>query len=260
MRHLVFSLALAGIASLSPLAMAAGDIAAAQNTSPVLAPNTGKKPVNDREQFAYSIGYMNGQGSAEQIPDLDIDTFIRGFRDAFDRKESLLTPPERTAAVNRYKEQRLAQLQAELEALAAENAQAGAAFLDENSRADGIKVTSSGLQYRVVSEGKGAKPKAKDNVRVHYEGSFLDGTVFDSSYNRGEAAVFQLDQVIPGWTEGLQLMPVGSTYEFFIPSALAYGEAGAGPIPPNAVLHFKVELQGIEKAPAAAKPAAKPKK
>ena len=116
MRHLVFSLALAGIASLSPLAMAAGDIAAAQNTSPVLAPNTGKKPVNDREQFAYSIGYMNGQGSAEQIPDLDIDTFIRGFRDAFDRKESLLTPPERTAAVNRYKEQRLAQLQAELEA------------------------------------------------------------------------------------------------------------------------------------------------
>lgn len=212
-----------------------------------LAPNKGKKPVTDAQQFAYSIGYLNGQGGIEQIPDLDIETFIRGYRDGYGRKQSLLSEAERTSAVNRYKQQRLALLEAEMEMLGRANAAIGVEFLTRNAEAEGIKVTESGLQYRAVTVGKGAKPKAKDIVKVNYEGSFLDGKVFDSSYSRNEPAVFQLDSVIPGWTEGLQLMNVGSTYEFFIPSELAYGEAGAGPIPPNSTLQFRVELLSIEK-------------
>lgn len=251
MRRLALSIALVSATSLSGFTLAAESAAVeAQTDKPMLAANKGKKPVNDREQFAYSIGYLNGQGSAEQISDLDVDTFMRGFRDAFDKKESLLTAQERTTAINRYKEQRLAQLQADMAKLAADNARDGAAFLADNARTDGTKTTASGLQYREVKAGSGTRPKAKDTVRVHYEGSFIDGTVFDSSYNRGEPAVFQLDQVLPGWTEGLQLMPVGSTYELVLPSAIAYGEAGAGPIPPNSVLKFKIELLGIEKTPA----------
>lgn len=212
-----------------------------------LAPNKGKKPVTDAQQFAYSIGYLNGQGGIEQIPDLDIETFIRGYRDGYGLKQSLLSEEERTNAVNRYKQQRLALLEAEMEKLGRANAAIGVEFLTRNAAASGIQVTKSGLQYREVTAGKGAKPKAKDIVKVNYEGSFLDGKVFDSSYSRNEPAVFQLDSVIPGWTEGLQLMNVGSTYEFFIPSELAYGEAGAGPIPPNSTLQFRVELLSIEK-------------
>lgn len=221
--------------------------------APTLAPNKGKKPVVDREQFAYSIGYMNGQGSAEQIPDLDVDTFLRGFKDAIAKKESLLNEQERETAVNRYKAQRMAQLEADLAALAKENAISGAAFLAKNKTADGIQATDSGLQYRVLKPATGKKPSAKDTVKVNYEGAFLDGTVFDSSINRGEPVTFALDQVIAGWTEGLQLMPTGAVYEFFIPAELAYGTEGAGPIPPNAVLNFRIELLSIEKASAAKK-------
>lgn len=230
------------------------DIApAGLSTAPQLAANNGKKPVVDKDQFAYSIGYMNGQGSAEQIPDLDIDAFIRGFKDAVAKKESLLSAQERTTAINRYKAQRMAQLEADLKALGKENAEKGAVFLAQNQAAEGIKVTASGLQYRVLKDASGKKPSAKDTVKVNYEGAFLDGNVFDSSINRGEPVTFALDQVVAGWTEGLQLMPVGSIYEFFIPSELAYGPEGAGPIPPNAVLNFRIELLSIEKPSAAAK-------
>ncbi len=242
MRLLTFSSLIA-----SSFLLAASITVAHADDEASLAPNKGKKPVTDAQQFAYSIGYLNGQGGLEQIPDLDIETFIRGYRDAYARKQSLLSEAERTTAVNRYKQQRLAQLEAEMEQLGRANAAIGAEFLTRNAEADGIQVTASGLQYREVKAGKGAKPKAKDVVKVNYEGSFLDGRVFDSSYSRDEPAVFQLDSVIPGWTEGLQLMTVGSAYEFFVPSDLAYGEAGAGPIPPNSTLYFRVELLSIEK-------------
>lgn len=248
MRRLILSLAIAS-ASAFPIDIALAADAAETTNSPAVAltPNSGKKPVSDREQFAYSIGYLNGQGSAEQLPDLDIETFMRGFRDAFAKMDSLLSPQERTTAINRYKEQRLTQLKADMAKLAKDNAAEAAAFLETNAKADGIAVTASGLQYRVIKASSGAKPKAKDSVKVHYEGRFIDGHVFDSSYNRGEPAVFRLDKVLPGWTEGLQLMSVGSTYELYIPPTLAYGESGAGPIPPNKLLHFKVELLSIEK-------------
>lgn len=215
-----------------------------------LAPNKGRKPVTDAQQFAYSIGYMNGRSSLEQIPDLDVETFLRAFRDAYTSKQSLLTADESASAINRYKQQRLVLLEAEMEKLARENAAIGAEFLKRNAQNEGVVTTASGLQYRVITEGKGRKPVATDMVRVNYEGAFIDGSVFDSSYSRNEPAVFQLDSVIAGWTEGLQLMNVGAVYEFFVPAEMAYGEAGAGPIPPNSVLQFRIEMLGIERPPA----------
>lgn len=126
--------------------------------------------------------------------------------------------------------------------------QEGQAFLEEKGKEEGVITTESGLMYKVLKEGKGAKPTREDKVKVHYEGKLIDGNVFDSSYNRNEPAVFGVTQVIAGWTEALQLMPVGSTYELYIPYNLAYGERGAGAsIPPYATLIFKVELLGIEK-------------
>jgi FKBP-type peptidyl-prolyl cis-trans isomerase len=123
----------------------------------------------------------------------------------------------------------------------------GEKFLAENAKREGVKVTESGLQYEVLEATIGQKPKATDSVRVHYEGTLIDGTVFDSSYKRGESIAFPLNGVIKGWTEGLQLMSVGSKYKFFIPYQLAYGEHGAGAsIPPYAALIFTVELLGIE--------------
>jgi FKBP-type peptidyl-prolyl cis-trans isomerase len=126
-------------------------------------------------------------------------------------------------------------------------ADAGKAFLEANGKKEGVTTTASGLQYKVIKAGTGAKPKATDTVNVHYKGTFLDGKTFDSSYDRGQPISFPLNGVIAGWTEGVQLMPVGSTYEFYIPSNLAYGERGAGgAIPPNATLIFVVELLGIK--------------
>ena len=136
----------------------------------------------------------------------------------------------------------------ELEAKVAGAAKAaGEKFLAENAKREGVKTTASGLQYEVLEPSLGQKPKATDTVRVHYEGTLIDGTVFDSSYRRGESITFPLNGVIRGWTEGLQLMSIGSKYKFFIPYQLAYGERGAGAsIPPYAALIFTVELLGIE--------------
>jgi FKBP-type peptidyl-prolyl cis-trans isomerase len=127
------------------------------------------------------------------------------------------------------------------------NTEKGEAFLAENAKKEGVKVTASGLQYKVLKEGNGKSPKATDNVQVHYKGTLLDGTEFDSSIKRGEPAEFPLNRVIPGWTEGVQLMKVGDKFQFTIPSALAYGEQGAGgAIGPNSTLIFEVELLAIE--------------
>jgi FKBP-type peptidyl-prolyl cis-trans isomerase len=154
---------------------------------------------------------------------------------------------------------------AEQKVAADKNKSDGAAFLAANKAKAGVKTTASGLQYTVETEGKGPKPKATDTVKVNYLGTKIDGTKFDSSYDRGQPATFPLNGVIKGWSEGLQLMPVGSKYKLFVPADLAYGENAPGPIGPNAALVFEVELLGIENpadkpaaAAAPAKPGAKP--
>jgi FKBP-type peptidyl-prolyl cis-trans isomerase FkpA/FKBP-type peptidyl-prolyl cis-trans isomerase FklB len=141
---------------------------------------------------------------------------------------------------------------AKMEEEAKKNIAAGDAFLAQNAKKPGVQTTASGLEYQVLTQGTGAKPQATDMVRVNYKGMLLDGKTFDSSYDRGEPATFPLNQVVPGWQEGIALMPVGSKYKFWIPSKLGYGEKGTpgGPIPPNATLVFEVELLDIAKQPA----------
>jgi FKBP-type peptidyl-prolyl cis-trans isomerase len=134
-----------------------------------------------------------------------------------------------------------------MEKASTEAQEKGVAFMIENGKKAGVTTTASGLQYEVLKQGSGAKPAATDTVKVHYEGKLLDGSVFDSSIQRGEPVSFPLNRVIAGWTEGVQLMPVGSKFKFTIPAALAYGDQGAGPIPPHSVLQFDVELLEIVK-------------
>lgn len=206
-----------------------------------------KKPETVEQRAAYSIGYVSGKSSEAQAPKLDLDQFMTGFRDAYAKKAGALTEEEMRTALAAYEETLKKEAEMAKKKSAIEGAAKGTAFLAENGKKAGVKTTASGLQYEVVTEGKGPKPKATDVVKVHYEGKLVDGTVFDSSRQRGEPIEFPLNRVIPGWTEGVQLMNVGSRYKLTIPAKLGYGEEGAGPIPPNAVLVFDVELLDIVK-------------
>ncbi|OGJ89304.1 MAG: peptidylprolyl isomerase [Candidatus Raymondbacteria bacterium RifOxyA12_full_50_37] len=172
---------------------------------------------------------------------IDFDAFVQGIRDTLEGKKTLLTPEQAMAIKTEF----FQKMQAEK---SQKNTSEGDLFLAENKKKPGIIITPSGLQYIILTAGKGPKPVATDKVVVHYSGTLIDGTEFDSSYKRGQPATFVLNQVIPGWTEAIQLMNVGAKYRFFIPSQLAYGERGAGPrIGPNATLIFEVELINIEK-------------
>lgn len=200
------------------------------------------------QQAGYSIGAnigsnLLGEGLAE---DLDLDAIIAGLRDSFNGGELKMTQDQMMSAIQAFTVLQQQKMNAELQA----QAQAGRDFLAQNASQPGVTTTASGLQYSVISNASNAgapSPKVTDTVSVHYTGTLIDGTVFDSSVERNEPATFPLDGVIPGWTEGLQLMKVGAKYRFFIPSELAYGEQGAPPvIPPNSPLIFDVELLSIE--------------
>jgi FKBP-type peptidyl-prolyl cis-trans isomerase len=198
---------------------------------------------------SYAIGmYIASQFNIPSVH-YDYKSFMDGFRDFTEAEETRFSMDDAVAKIQAAFEQLSAQEDEKNQSLGAKNQEEGAAFLEENGRKPGVITTSSGLQYEVIVEGTGVKPAASDTVRVNYEGALLDGTVFDSSYTRGEPGEFALYGVIPGWTEGMQLMSEGSTYRFFIPSDLAYGSQGAGGglIPPNATLVFKVELLGVVK-------------
>ena len=181
---------------------------------------------------------------------VDPDSFMLALNDVRDGVDSRLTEEEMQTVMQTFQEQAMAKREEEQKKLADENAEKGKAFLEENKAKEGVTTTESGLQYRVITEGSGVKPKATDTVTVHYSGKLLDGTEFDSSYTRNEPATFDLNSVIPGWTEGLQLMPQGSKWELVIPSDLAYGPGANGPIPPNSVLVFEVELLEVKAAEA----------
>jgi len=198
------------------------------------------------QRLSYGIAYGLGERlKADGVP-LDVDAFSLGLEHAFTGSEQLLTQEEIGQEMKAYQESQTARMQAQAEQAAATNAEAGAAFLAENAGKEGVVVTESGLQYKVITQGEGPRPAAEDTVEVHYRGTLIDGTEFDSSYSRNSTVSFALNQVIPGWTEGLQLMPAGSKYMLFIPPELGYGAGGAGPvIGPNSTLIFEAELLQI---------------
>ena len=211
-------------------------------------PALANEPSPDLEKLSYSLGIILGERIQNDFGDLDPNFVLEGLKDSKDPNSWKLDRPAINQAVQDAQTRIRAQQEQQVEAMAEANLKSGEAFLAENAKKDGVTVTASGLQYRVITEGAGDAPKATDTVKVHYEGRLISGDVFDSSIARGEPVSFPLNGVIPGWSEGVQLMKVGSKFEFTIPSALAYGPSGTGPIPPNSVLVFDVELLEINPA------------
>lgn len=204
----------------------------------------------DAEKVGYSIGYMMGDENKKAFSDLNLDTFAEGFRDAYKGKDDVLTKKQMEEILVNYQKQRQEKMVKEAKELSEKNKKAGEKFLAENKTKDGVKVTKSGLQYKVLQEGEGASPKATDVVTVNYEGKLIDGKVFDTSYKdgKGNPIQFPLNQVIKGWTEAVQLMNKGSKYEVVIPADLAYGESGSPDIEPNSTLIFTIELLDFKSA------------
>ncbi len=193
------------------------------------------------DKISYALGLSLGQNLLSSgVKQLEYQDLAAGIEDVLKAREPKITYQEAQTVLNRFF--------SELEQKAAKAAkEQGEKFLEQNKQRPSVKTTPSGLQYEILEPALGMKPKATDTVRVHYEGTLIDGTVFDSSYKRGESITFPLNGVIAGWTEGLQLMSIGAKYKFYIPYQLGYGERGAGAqIPPYAALIFTVELLGIE--------------
>lgn len=199
----------------------------------------------ERDQVSYMIGLDIAKSLDPIKGDVDVATLAKAIEASFAGKDSLMTEEQATQVREAFSSKIQARQAEEQAAKAEKNLKEGADFLAANKDKPGVKTTESGLQYQIIRAGSGAKPAGTDQVRVHYKGTLLDGTVFDSSYERGQPAEFGLNQVIPGWSEGVALMPVGSKFQFWIPANLAYGEAGGGPIGPNAMLTFEVELLEI---------------
>ena len=204
----------------------------------------------DTKKISYIFGLNMGRQFSSQDIDIDTGSFVAGINAAINDTPPTLSEEEIRDTMMAFQQQMQAKQQAqqqemlaEKEAAASANKEVGAKFLEENAKKEGVVALSSGLQYEVIEEGTGAKPNATDTVTVHYRGTLIDGTEFDSSYTRGQPATFALNAVIPGWTEGLQLMPEGSKWKLYVPSDLGYGEGGTGgTIGPNATLVFDIEL------------------
>lgn len=209
----------------------------------------GSKAIDKTDQnqtIAYSIGYDIGQNVGKQGSELNVDALVTGLRDGFSASPAQLSKEETAAALQEFRARMMAKQRPEAARPAqdpAQNKELGEKFLEMNRNQEGVKVTASGLQYKIETEGQGESPKATDTVKVHYRGTLVTGEEFDSSYSRGEPAQFPVNGVIAGWTEALQLMKPGAKWRLYIPSELAYGERGAGAkIGPNSALQFEVEL------------------
>jgi FKBP-type peptidyl-prolyl cis-trans isomerase FklB len=213
-------------------------VAAAQETSAF---------TNQKEKRSYALGMDLGQQLRRLAIDVDPTVFARGMRDALSGQKMLMTEDEARAVVAELQDEQRAKMIEARNAEAEENKKKGEAFLAENKKKEGVVTLPSGLQYKVLKAGEGKKPALTDTVVCNYRGTLIDGTEFDSSYSRNQPATFPVAGVIRGWTEALQMMPVGSKWQLFIPASLAYGENGAGAqIGPNATLVFEVELIEIK--------------
>lgn len=203
---------------------------------------------DQKKRFGYGLGANYARNLKQNNLDVDLDMFLQGMKDYLSG-ESLMSDQEIQSTTKEVGDVVRAQRNAEQEKVAKENAAEGESFLEANKTKEGVKTLGSGMQYKVVQTGEGPIPTASDKVRVHYKGTFIDGKEFDSSYKRNQPATFNVTGVIKGWTEALQLMKVGSKWQLFIPSDLAYGKGGNRSIPPNSTLLFEVELLGIEETP-----------
>ena len=201
-----------------------------------------------KEKASYAMGRQMVASIVRVASEIDEASLLQGIQDALAHKPPLVDEQAQAEALKEYNEVLQQAMVERLSEEAATNLQAATEFVEKNKLRDEVMVTESGLQYETLQEGQGDNPEAIDTVKVHYRGTLLDGKEFDSSYERGEPVTFPLNQVIPGWTEGLQLMKPGAKYKFYIPPDLAYGQRGAGNrIGPNSALIFEVELLGIEK-------------
>jgi FKBP-type peptidyl-prolyl cis-trans isomerase FklB len=201
---------------------------------------------DQKDKESYSLGYQFGRSLKTQGLEINMDIYTSGIRDALGGTAPLLNQEEISKTVLAIQQRVVTARQKELKAQGEKNLSQGKVFLEANKKKDGVKTLPSGLQYRVLVQGSGKTPKATDQVTVNYKGALIDGTEFDSSYKRGTPATFQVDKIIPGWKEALQLMKEGSKWQLVIPPELGYGEQNAGPIPPNSVLVFEVELIAIK--------------
>ena len=204
---------------------------------------------DEKAKASYSIGFQMAQDLQRQGIAIDPDLVKRGMQDALSGTQPKLPAEEMRQSLMEIRKKAMAAQQKQRDARAAQNKAQADAFLQANSRKEGVKTLPSGLQYKVINEGQGKKPGPTDSVTVHYRGTLVSGKEFDSSYSRNQPATFQVDRVIKGWTEALQLMQEGAKWQLFIPPDLAYGERGAGAnIPPNSALIFEVELISIAAA------------
>lgn len=227
------------------LALAVTGLVAGCSTPPE-APEQPKLDSTD-QKVSYGMGLVLGERMGNDLPNLQMDQFLQGIQHghAGDEEAKRMSREEIQQALMTYQQQLQEEQGKQMEELAQKNLEAGEVFLAENAEREGVETTESGLQYEILEQGDGEKPAATDTVQVHYTGELLSGEVFDSSRERGEPVTFALNQVIPGWTEGLQLMNEGARYKLYIPSDLAYGPGGNRAIGPNETLVFDVELLEI---------------
>ncbi len=203
---------------------------------------------SNADSISYIIGADIGHNLMNQSIEFNPQLLLKGLEDAKAGVDTLtISKAKKDATMGRWQQEKMKQQQAEMSVKSEKPKKEGAAYLAANKKKEGVIETASGLQYKVIKEGTGAHPGNTDKVKVHYHGTLTDGSVFDSSVQRGEPITFGLNQVIPGWTEGLQLMTPGSKYIFYIPSNLAYGDREMGKIPAGSTLIFEVELFSIEK-------------
>ena len=204
-------------------------------------------PTAPKDKISYCIGIDIGTNLKKSGIEISPEMLSKGLSDAIAGNKPVLSKEDMQQTMQAFETEMRAKASEKQKAASDKNKTDGEAYLAANKAKEGVKITASGLQYKVITEGKGPMPKATDTVKVNYRGTLVDGTEFDSSYKRGEPITFPVNGVIPGWTEGLQLMPVGSKWQLVIPSNLAYGEQAPPSIGPNSTLVFEVELLGIEK-------------